>query len=104
MRIETEKHEGWKITVNLDGQPISEYAKNFLAIFNNVRVNSHALVKVENYSDNRISVWCYDDYKAETIEFLEQFGKITYVEKVLLITAGYEYDYEKYDDTLIINC
>lgn len=104
MRIQTEQHEGYKITVNLEGQPIEEYAKNFLAIFNNVRTNSNALVKVENYYDNRISVWCYSDFKAETTEFLEQFGSITYVEKVLLITADYEWDYEKYDEALIINC
>lgn len=103
MRINTEKHDGWKVTVNLEGQPISEYAKNFLAIFNNVREYPNAMVKVENYYDNRISVWCYDDYKAETTEFLEQFGKITDTEKVLLIEADYEYDFEKYDDALIVN-
>lgn len=103
MRINTEKHDGWSVTVDLEGQTISEYAKNFLAIFNNVREYPNAMVKVENYYDNRITVWCYNDYKANTIEFLEQFGKITYVEKVLIIEADYEFDYEKYDDSLIIN-
>lgn len=103
MKIYTEQHDGWKITVDLKGQPIEEYAKNFLAIFNNVREYPNAMVKVENYYDNRISVWCYDDFKAETTEFLEQFGEITDTEKVLLIEADYEYNFDKYEEAIIFN-
>lgn len=93
--------EGYAVTVEILGS-IEEYAKNFLHIFNNVR-ESKELVKVENYSNNDVTVYCMPEVKDELIRYLGNFGEFKSCEKVLMYQLSEpDYDIDKYDDVIII--
>lgn len=92
-----EFYKGFEVGVKMEGS-IEEYAKNFLAIFNNVRENDE-LVSVRNDWGNTVYVTCYADALAETKKFLSQFGRVVSVESALVVRCGddIEYDFGVYD-------
>lgn len=95
--------DGLAVTVEIEGS-IEEYAKSFLHIFNNVR-ESRKLLKVENhYGNNDITVYCEEETKEALIDYLENFGNIKRIEKVLMyqLQDTDEYDFEKYEDAVVI--
>ncbi len=94
--------EGYAVTVEVNGK-VNEYAESFLHIFNNVRANKE-LLKVKNYYDsNDVTVYCELDSKDTLIKYLKMFGKIKSCEKVLLYQMEEpDYDFNKYDDAIII--
>lgn len=95
--------EGYAITVEIEECSISEYAKNFLHIFNNVR-ESKELFKVRNYfGSNDVTVYCELDSKDSLIKYLKNFGEIKSCEKVLMYQMEEpEYDFDKYYDAIVI--
>lgn len=95
--------EGYAITVEIEECSISEYAKNFLHIFNNVR-ESKELFKVRNYfGSNEVTVYCELDFKDALIKYLKSFGEIKSCEKVLMYQMEEpEYDFNKYYDAIVV--
>ncbi len=88
---------GWEVTVKMN-EDIQNYALDFLYIFNNVR-NNEEMVSVTNYPGiNIVSVVCYPDALEATKAYLSQFGKITDIDRALIVRCGddLEYDYETY--------
>ena len=102
-RFYHEKKEAVQIKVELSAD-LNKYAKDFLAIFNNVRDNEE-LFKLENLAGtNSVFVTCDARYEEQAKDFLEQFGEILYVEKVLYLEAQLEWDYElpeEYDSLVV---
>lgn len=94
--------EGYAVTVEIEGG-LKEYAENFLHIFNNVR-ESKELLKVKNYyGSNDVTVYCELDSKDALVKYLKMFGEIKGCEKVLMYQMEEpEYDFEKYDDAIVI--
>lgn len=95
--------EAYAVTVTLSSN-IDEYAKAFLHIFNNVR-EANELLKVDNYAwNNDVTVYCEIDSKAETIEYLENFGTIKSVDKVIAyqMVDDFDYDLDKYDEAVAV--
>ena len=94
--------EGYAVTVEIDGS-LEEYAKNLLHIFNNVREHKE-LKKVENhYGSNDVTVYCDAEYREETIQYLENFGKVKSYERVLMYQLSEpDYNINKYDDAIVV--
>jgi hypothetical protein len=93
-----EKREALRIKVELLGD-IDEYAKSFLAIYNNVK-NDHDLLKMYNDYGNNVYVVCEKNVENAAIEFLEQFGNIVSTENVEVVQPiGYDYEYRDDIDT-----
>jgi len=99
MKFYTEKKDAVQIKVELSAD-LNKYARDFLAIFNNVRDNEE-LFKLENLDGtNSVFVTCDARYEEQAKDFLCQFGEILYVEKVLYVEAQLDWDYdlpEEYD-------
>ena len=95
IKFEYEKRMATRIKVKLSDD-IAEYAKSFLAIYNNVK-NNRDLLKMYNDYGNYVYVVCETDVKDLAIKFLEQFGTIAFVENVEVIQPTC-YDYEYNDD------
>ena len=94
--------EGYAITVDVEGN-IEEYAKNFLHIFNNVRENKELLKVKNHYDSNHVTVYCEEESKEMTIKYLKMFGEIVSCERALLYQLEEpDYDFDKYDDAIII--
>lgn len=83
MKFEFETMMATRIKVELS-HDVDEYAKDFLAIYNNVK-NERSLLKMYNDYHNGVYVICEDDVADSAVEFLRQFGKIVRKEKVEVI-------------------
>jgi hypothetical protein len=88
-----------RIRVDL-GQDIENYAKSFLAIYNNVK-NDKDLLKMYNDYGNNVYVVCEEHVRDAAVQFLEQFGEVKSVDKVEAIQPicldfdyGNDYDVE----------
>lgn len=94
--------EGLAVTVELEGD-VDVYAKSFLHIVNNVR-ESPQLLKVENNRSNDVTVYCKEKTKEALIDYLEWFGKIKKIEKVLMyqLQDADNYDFDKYEDVVVV--
>lgn len=91
--IELETIEAVRIKVRIAGD-INEYAKNFLAIYNNYKVDKD-LLKVYNGYDDDVYLVCTKDVEQAAKDFLAQFGEVvstTPVEAVRPVI--YDYDYK----------
>ena len=95
--------EGYAVTVEIEECGISEYAKSFLHIFNNVR-ESKELLKIKNYfGSNDVTVYCELDSKDALIKYLKSFGEIKSCEKILMYQIEEpEYDFNKYYDAIVV--
>lgn len=94
--------EGYAVTVDVNGN-VNEYAESFLHIFNNVRANKELLKVKNHYDNNDVTVYCESDSKNALIKYLKMFGEIKSCEKVLLYQMEEpDYDFDKYDDAVII--
>ena len=95
VEFEYEQRYATRIKVELSGD-IDEYARSFLAIYNNVK-NDSDLLKVYNNYGNGVYVVCETEVKDAVIQFLEQFGQVVSVEAIEIIQPQC-YDYEYRDD------
>ena len=93
-----EKREAVRVKVGMS-KNIDEYARGFLAIYNNVK-NSQELLKMYNdYGDN-VYVICEKDAQKATEEFLRQFGEVLSTEAIEVVQPiGYDYEYREDLDT-----
>lgn len=81
-----------RIKVTLDGD-IQQYAKSFLAIYNNVKSDPD-LYKVYNDYHNSLYLVCKPEIEAAAVKFLAQFGEVVSCVDVQLVQqqiAGFEY-------------
>jgi hypothetical protein len=85
MKIEHEIVIATRIKVAIEGD-VTEYAKSFLAIYNNVK-SDRDLLKMYNDYDNGIYLICEKSVSEAAIKFLEQFGTIERVEDVEVVKA-----------------
>ena len=100
VRVRAYKFEGYAVTVELEGN-IQEYAESFLHIFNNVKENKE-LLKVENYYNNDVTVYCELEVKEQLIDYLGKFGKVKGCEKVLIYQVEEpNWDIDKYYDIVL---
>ena len=101
-KLNVTEFEGCGVTVTIKGG-VEEYAKKFLAIFNNVR-ESRELLSVENSYDNDVTVYCEPESKDELVKWLEQFGEVKSVEKMLMyqIDDLPDYDLDKYWGQVVV--
>ena len=90
----TEKQNGFTICVNVHGN-VDEYAKNFLAIYNNAREYPDTIARVENNYDNRVYVTVYENAKERAVEWLSDFGEIKNVEPCNIFKIYAEYPYSR---------
>lgn len=102
--LRANKFDGWSVTVDVEGNT-QEYAMALLHIFNNVR-ESRLLLNVANSYDNTITVYCRENSKDDLVEYLENFGKITSIKRVLCWEINEcwlpDRDYDKYYDEIIV--
>lgn len=90
------KQTGYAITVRIDEE--RNYAEDFLRIFNNVRVDRD-LLKITNDDHRGITVTCIPAIQARFTRWLEQFGEIVDIDKVLLVEIEeVDFDCFEYDD------
>ena len=98
IKLECEKREAIRFKVELQGD-VHEYARSFLAIYNNVK-NDRDLLKMYNDYDNNIYVICENGVREAVAEFLDQFGQIISIETVEIVQPnGIDYDYREDMDT-----
>lgn len=91
--VELEKTEAVRIKVAMYGG-VPEYAKNFLAIYNNYKTNSE-LLKVYNDYDNGVFLVCTKSVQDAAVEFLQQFGTIVSITNIEAVRPViYDYDYK----------
>lgn len=92
------------VTVTIEGNT-QEYAMALLHIVNNIR-ESKLLYKFDNYYwNNDITVYAKKGTEEELKEYLENFGTIKRVEKVLMLSLceyDFDYDCDKYNDFQIV--
>lgn len=102
VRLFASGFEGYGVTVTIEGD-IEEYAKSFLAIYNNVRENRE-LLAITNHYNNDVTVYCEEETRTALIEYLENYGKIKSVEKVMLYQVDKlpDYDIEKYEEAVLV--
>ena len=103
IKMNAVEFEGYAVTVTVEGG-VEEYAKAFLHVFNNVR-EANELFKVDNYAwNNDITVYCDIESKEELTEYLENFGEIKRIDKVLMyqILEAPDRDYDEYYDQIIV--
>lgn len=106
IRFDYEKEQAMRIVVDVEGNT-QEYAMSFLHIWNNAREHSNIFHKVENTYNNRVYVTFNPSYKKEVEEYLEQFGKILWIDNILKVNVFVDYDIkdfatlypDDYDDT-----
>lgn len=97
-KIPYEKREAVRIKVEINGD-VGEYAKSFLAIYNNVKT-SQELLKMYNDYGNYVYVICEKDAKEAAAKFLRQFGEIVCAEIVEVVQPiGYDCEYRDDMDT-----
>ncbi len=96
LRLNATEYEGFAIRVMLSDN-LNEYAKDFLAIFNNVKSDSR-LLYMENHYNNDVTVYCKPKDKEDVVEWLKGYGKIKDTNTVLVyeINDLPDYDFEKY--------
>ena len=101
-KVNMYKLEGYAVTVEIEGD-LKEYADSFLHIFNNVRENRE-LLKVKNYSNsNDVTVYCEPDAKCKLVQYLNAFGKVKNVEKIMVYQVEEpDYDIDNYIDAVIV--
>ena len=92
--IYAERTNGFTICINVHGN-VDEYAKNFLAIYNNAREYPDTIAHVENCYDNRVYVTVYEKAKERAMEWLEQFGEIKSVEPCDIFEICAEYPFSQ---------
>lgn len=94
--------EGYGVTVTIEGT-IEEYAKKFLAIFNNVKEYNN-LYYMENDYGNNVTVYCSEDWKDRVSEWLSGFGTVKSCNKVMLyqIISEPDYDLDTYDSAVVV--
>ena len=93
---------GYAVTVEVEGG-LEEYAKNLLRIFNNVREHKELKKIVNHYGSNDVTVYCDEEYKEETIKYLENFGHVKSYARVLMYQLEEpDYNINKYDDAIVI--
>ena len=90
----TEKQNGFTICVNVHGN-VDEYAKKFLAIYNNAREYPDTIAHVENSYDNRVYVTVYENAKERAVKWLSDFGEIKSVESCDIFKIYAEYPYSR---------
>ena len=96
--MKCEKREALRIKVELSGN-IDEYARSFLAIYNNVKSDPYLLKMYNDYSNN-VYVVCEKNVEKAAVEFLEQFGEIKSVVTVEVIQPiVYDWNYRDDIDT-----
>ena len=102
LKMNVNQFEGLAITVEIKGN-VEEYAMKFLCIYNNVRENRD-LLKIENHWNNDVTVYCEEENKEALINYLKKFGEIKGTEKVLMyqLEDAVDYDYDKYDDAVVV--
>lgn len=83
LRFEAELVEAVQFVVK-PPQDLDTYAKNFLAIFNNVRDYGKDFLKIENYPTSKVAVTCKVESKKEVKDFLEWYGEIVAERKVFV--------------------
>lgn len=88
---------GYEVRVDIN-KPVSEYAKDFLIIFNNVKTDNR-LIRVRNGRHNDVYVTCVERAVDDLKYWLSDFGKV-YDEpsKVLLCECDGAYDLDTYDE------
>lgn len=82
--LKVKKDKAYRVEVKLPA-PVNEYAKNFLAIYNNVREDNR-LLKMYNNRGNSVFVVVREDIKDDAVDWLEIFGEIVEVTEVKTIT------------------
>ena len=102
IKMNVNQFEGVAVTVEIKGG-LEKYAMSFLHIYNNVR-ESRDLLKIENHYNNDVTVYCKEETKDSLVKYLENFGEIKYIEKVLMyqLEDAVDYDYDKYEDAVIV--
>lgn len=91
IKYEAKKTEGVQFTMELPKE-LNEYAKNFLAIFNNAREYPENLLKVENNYKGDVFVTVPKRKVDICRDFLSQFGEIKYEEDVNIFEMTAVYD------------
>lgn len=102
VNVKANVFDGYAVTVTIKGD-VQEYAFALLSIFNNVRV-SKKLISVENNNGNDIIVNCAENELDYVKGWLEQFGMIKCVEKVLFyqMQEPDDYDIDKYFNCIAV--
>lgn len=91
-----------RIRVDL-GENIEDYAKSFLAIYNNVK-NDKDLLKMYNDYGNNVYVVCEENVRDVAVQFLEQFGEVKSVDKVEVVQPiCFNFEYSDDYDTEFLN-
>lgn len=99
---EYEKRLAARIKVDVSGD-IDQYAKSFLAIYNNVK-NHPELFNMYNDYGSGVFVICEQAAKDDAVEFLSQFGEVVRVETVeAIFPLFYEYEYRDDMDAEFVN-
>lgn len=81
-----------RITLSIE-KDVSEYALNFLHIWNNAREYPNMFYKVENNSGCDVIVTYNPKYDDEIHEYLEQFGRIWCKEEIKWVVVSPIYDF-----------
>lgn len=100
--MKTFKEEACRVKLEVVPNALYSYTDALTIIFNNVR-NDGRLLHVSNDSGNNIYVDCPCDCVDEVKSWLDIFGNIIEVTKVLVVKIDLDYDYEKYDDVIFIS-
>ena len=82
--LKVQKAKAYRIQVKLPSA-LNEYAKNFLAIYNNTRVDNR-LLKMYNNSGNSVFVVVREKDRDDAVDWLECFGEIIDVTEIMTIT------------------
>ena len=93
----------YKVTVVLSND-IDEYAKDFLALFNNVREWDY-LLKIENNPiNNEVDIYCTLETVHTVEKALENYGVVYTPKKCLYaVVENIDYDLNKYDSLIVID-
>ena len=91
IKFEAELEEAVRFEVELEQE---DYAKHFLAIFNNARVYPGILYHVSNSYGNTVYVISSKKDAACARDFLEQYGRIAEEETVYVARPEVVYTYE----------
>ena len=75
LQFRYEKEDGIKITLSLP-ENVSEYAKNFLVLFNTMKENKEDFLKLENDYGNYVFVTVTKQTAEQAKKFLAWYGEI----------------------------
>jgi hypothetical protein len=90
MKVQYETKPAIRLKVQMSDN-IADYAKDFLAIYNNVKSNSE-LLKMYNDYGNCVYLVCEPNVQKTAKDFLSQFGEIVEIENVLAIIPIFDID------------